>query len=317
MTTVNVQPTDVLNLRRAVGLGLYSAVFRIAADFLAGENKDWTYYAGVLSGATVAATGIDGATASLAVIASSVKAQVLRNPNGGEIEVFIDGVLQGTIDLYAAQEAWELVEIFVDPVATAVRNIELRNNVAGAAAYSWMALGLFELTRLNGTPIYQERTPIMAYNAVAFRIKDAETDTRESSMAIYLPTGLTIAQYQAWVDAVAPEVDALTDGEITSVELTLTLTLPAGLKPSPVAGSLNERGGLITFDTTGPRADSVRIPAFNRTIMPGAEFSLTDTDVAAFITRLTTATTAANIRPRTSQDYQFEAARKGVKSLRK
>lgn len=157
----------------------------------------------------------------------------------------------------------------------------------------------------------------MAYNSIVFRFKDAESDTREDSQPIYVPTGFTLAEYQAYVDAVAPEIDAASESQLVEVNMTLSMTLPGGLKGAPVAASLNERGGLITFDTTGPRADSFRIPAILHSIMPGDSFSLEETEIAAIVTRLTTATTAANIRPRTSQDWQFSAARKGSKSLRR
>lgn len=318
MPSVNVQPDKVLNLRSVATQGIYSAIYRVAADFLAGENKPWYYYTGVLAGASIAATGIDGASAAVTVLANQVEALLLKNPNGGELAVFVDGVQQGVIDLYAANETWELIEIFVDPVAAAFKTIELRNNIAGAAAYSWLALGTFTITRDILDPVVLDKETLsMPYDTIVFRVQDDESDTREASVPINIPTGSTVAEIQAFADAIAPEIDALTEGKVASASVTINLTLPGGLKADPVAGSFNERGGLITFDTTGPRADSVRIPAMNKTIMPGDSFALTDTDVAALVTRLTTATTAANIRPRTTQDYEYSAARRGSKSLRK
>lgn len=317
MPSVDVQPDNVLNLKSSFQQGLTSAVYRVAADFLAGENKPWYYYTGVLSGATLAATGIDGASAAVTVLANTVHAQLLKNPNGGELAVFVDGVQQGVIDLYAATETWELIEIFVDPVAAAFRTIELRNTV-GLGVYSWFAIGTMTITRdLDFPQILDKEQLAMPYDTIVFRLQDAEADTREASVPINVPTGHTIAELQAYADAIAAEIDALTESQIVSASVTVNLTVPGTVKGAPVAGSYNERGGLITFDTTGPRADSVRIPAMSKTIMPGNDFSLADTDVAALITRLTTQTTAANIQPRTSQDYEFVTARKGSKSLRK
>jgi hypothetical protein len=308
--------TEVFDLYQTVGQGIFSTIFRAAVDFIAQDNKEWYYYAGVALGATAAATGIAGASAAVVVTANSVELLLQKGPNAAKVRIFLDGVEQGVIDLEAVSEVWELFEVVIDPVTAAKRRLELivdDDNNPGL----WMAIGGLTAYRIDGDPVVESRNTTMAYNTIAFRLKDAESDTTEATVPIYVPTGLTIAQYQTYIDAVAPEIDLLTESQIVSVSITLSMTLPGGIKGAPIAGALNERGGLITFDTTGPRADSVRIPAMDRSKMPGDSFSLQDTDVAAFITRLTTSTTAGAVRPRTSQDYQFSAARKGAKSFRK
>lgn len=315
MPSQTFNPEDVLDLRNAVGTGIVGAIFRAANDFFFGNGKPWYYYAGVAVGGTAAATGIEGATATTYVVANVVEAYVLKGPGNGEMKVFLDGVEQGVIDLEAATEIWELVELVIDPAGAVLRRVDLQSvAVAGAA---WMAIGPIILTHDTDAPTAQERTQAMAYDTIVFKVRDAESDTNESSVPINVPTGFTLAQLQTYVDAIAPQIDVLTEGQITGASVTVNMTLPGTIKTEPDAGAFNERGGLITFDTTGPRADSVRIPAISKTLMPGDSFSIADTDVAALITRLTTATTAANIQPRTTQDYQFVAARKGSKSLRK
>lgn len=302
--------TDVLDLRSAIGQGVTAAIFRAVNDFIFNPGKPWYYYAGAFAGATAAATGIEGASATLYFTANLIEAYVLKSPEGGEIAVFLDGVQQGVIDLEASEEVWELVQLVVDPVGVATRRMDIVN-----ASAAWMALGPILATLDDGLPTVQERTSTMAYNTIAYRLRDAESDTRTQTVAINLPTGGTLAEYQDWSDDFAPLLNAATESAIDEALITLNLTLPAGLRANPLAGAFNERGGLITFDTTGPRADSVRIPAISRTIMPGDAFALTDAAIAAIITALTTTTNG--FRPRTVQDYEFETARRGSKSLRK
>lgn len=321
MPSLNIPVFQAFNLYEAAGKGLVSTLYRIGSDFLAGENKPWYYYVGVLGGSTVVGTGIPGAIAALTATAHYLDVQVQKNPDGGEIQILVDGAQQGIIDSVAATAIWDTVRVNLWPTgapAGGARKVEFVSNAVAPAAFAWMALGDVTLFREDEDPEYVERTLLpMPYVTLAVRIRDSESDTREATVPLYLPVGKTLAEYQAYANAVLPEIDFMTEGKITSAEITLPLTLPAGLKANPEDGSINERGGLITFDTTGPRADSVRIPAIARSIMTGNSFSLSHSSVADFILRLTTATTTANIRPRTSQDYEYSAARKGAKSFRK
>lgn len=155
----------------------------------------------------------------------------------------------------------------------------------------------------------------MAHNTVVFRIKDFDADSALDSIPIHLPSGLTLAQYQTWADALAPEIDALTEGYIAAMELNIGLTLTGGLSGTASTGAQNERGGLVQFSTPIPKKYSVRIPAIRHTIMAGSSFSLADSDVAAFITRLTTTTNSA--RPVSDFEQNLVAALSGSKSQRK
>ena len=317
MPVETFDPSKVVDLRNALGQGLVSAIFRGAIDFVSGNGQPWYYYAGVFSGATAAATGIDGASATLFVAANLVQAYVLKGPESGNIRIFVDGVEQGVIDLEASSEAWELVTLVIDPLGTIFKRVDIVNEV-GLAGFSFFAMSSILATHDTEIPQIRDRTEIiMPYVTLAFRCQDDEASTRDATLPIRVPTGATLAQLQTYADAIAPEIDAQTESQITEILVSIPLTVVAGLKAAPVAGAFNERGGLITFDTTGPRADSVWIPAMSKSIMPGDSFSLVDAAVAAFITRLTTATTAANIRPRSKDDYNYTAARRGVKSVRK
>ncbi|MFB1502068.1 hypothetical protein [Thiocapsa sp. N5-Cardenillas] len=298
---------------------------QVVVDLVREQNQPWTYYTGLAAGTGVAlATSNIRSVATFYTVAKAVDLLVLKSPEGGLIKAFVGGVETAVIDTFNESPSWQTVSILLAPeIWNRINQFDLVNEAhpTQAGAFGYFALGDIIVTAPDDTPgeLIPFGDDLMAYNTLTFRIADAESDTRTQSVAVYLPAGLTLAQYQAYADVIAPEIDELTEGQISGIEMTVGLTVPAGLKESPVATSYNERGGLITFDTSGPRAESVRIPAMSRTIMTGDEFSLSQTDVAALITRLTTNTdlSGTNVRPRTSQDYQFSAARAGKKSLRK
>lgn len=123
----------------------------------------------------------------------------------------------------------------------------------------------------------------MAVNIINLRLQDSESDTRRATVPFYVTPSLTIAEYQAFVATAAARLDAVSGAKIVAADMVLALTVPGGLKATPAAGSLNERGGLIGMDTVGQWPSSVRIPAILPTIMSGDSFSLTEPAIADFI----------------------------------
>lgn len=310
------EPQPYFNVQLAVGASFFNALARAAADYLIGEGKQWAYYVGYGFGGAALATGIQGAQATLYVIgAGTVKIFFEKAPGAAVAGVFLDGVQDANLNL--DDELLDVVEYVLNIPDDGLQHAIMLHNFGTDPDSlnnpdNWLSILGIE----PSLTILEERIP-MAYNTIVFRLRDAEADTVEDSLPIRVPTGFTLAQYQTYIDAIAPEIDPTTESEIVEINLTLSMTIPAGLKSEPVAGALNERGGLITFDTSGPRADSVRIPAIQRSIMPGSTFSLADSDIGALITRLTTASTGASIRPKTAQDYNYVTARKGSKSMHK
>lgn len=312
------EPQPFFNVYEALGGSLIAALARLATDYVIGDLKPWQYYLGYGFGGAALATGIPDANAILYVIgAGTVKIFFETSPGAAEARVFLDGVQDADLDL--SDEVVDIVEHVLnipdDGLQHAIMVYNLGTNVAHESPTNWLSILGIETT-LDSNP--REKDPIaMAYNVVTFRMQDAEANTTDATVPVYLPTGFTLAQIQAWVDAFIAQLDAATASMISEVTVALQLTLAGGIKTEPEAGAYNERGGLITFATSGPRASSFRIPAIKTSIMPGDSFSLANTTIAALVTSLTTATTAANIRPRTEQDYQFVTARKGSKSQRK
>lgn len=156
----------------------------------------------------------------------------------------------------------------------------------------------------------------MAVNTINYRLQDAESDVKTAAFPLYVPTGLTLAQYQTFADTAAEVIDNVTGSEIVGIDMTLALTIPAGLKASPVAASLNERGGLLGMETAGQFNDSVRIPAILVSLMSGDSFLVDSTEMSA----LTLLLTAGNgtVFPRNRDGFIWEGTGLyGKKSFRR
>lgn len=308
-------PQLVFNVRKALEGAFIKAGQQLAGDFLAQNNQPWTFYVGSVFGHAAAATGIPGAAAVLYVIGDTLDYYVLKTPEGSDVKVFLNGVQVTSLPTFAATEAWELIQgLVLDN--NRVNEIVFVNDgpaTGNESGISWMTLGPIEV--ING---FAEGAQPVAYNTITFRTQDTETDgNKTKSIPVNLPTGHTLAEYQAWSDNAAPILDAALDAKIVAAELNLNLTLPGGLKGAAANNVLNERGGLLSFTTTGPRNDSVWLPGIKRSLMPGDAVNTASTEIQAVVTLLTTETTAADIRPVTVQDYLFSDLLGGKKSIRK
>lgn len=156
----------------------------------------------------------------------------------------------------------------------------------------------------------------MAVNTINFRLQDAESDTKRATFPLYVPTGFTLAQYQTFATAAAPVIDDTTGSVITDIDLSVALTVPGGVKTTPEANALNERGGLVGMATAGQFDDSVRIPAILWSIMTGDSFSLADPAIEALTLLLTAGDSV--IFPRTRDGFVFEGTGLyGKKSFRR
>lgn len=314
------QPREILNYRNLIGGPLLTVGLQAAIDFIAGNGKPWAHYPGVALGSMATATGIVGAAATLYVVGDTLDALVFKSPEGSDVRIFLNGVAQSDIATYAVTSAWETISL---ALSGGVNRVDFVNVVSSVAEHTspiqWLALGPITV---YGTDAYAERSEVTDnVDTIVFRIQDSESDVKYSSVPVYVDSGFTVAQLQAFSDLIAPEIDAVTGGKIVAIEVTLSLDIPSGVSGKSIeTGALNERGGLIGFTTAGPRSESVRIPAIKRSIMSGEEFSLADGGaVEDLVTRLTTATSAAgaSVRPKSANGYNLTAATYGKKSFRK
>lgn len=310
------QPYLVFDLRAQLASATVQASILAVEDFISGDNKPWAYYAGAATGYAAVATGIPGAAATLYAIGSGVNFALNHNPDGSLAQFYVNGILAAEVDTFLDDNLGDWQSFALGILPGVLNRIDIVNgnntNPAKSSLINWLAMGAVE-TQSNTTIQLRSNNMI----TLAIRLQDAEQNSPFATIPVYLPDGLTVAQVQTYAAAIIPEIDALTESQVVEANVTFALTLPGGIKGAPEAGAFNERGGLVTFDTEGPRASSVRIPAMDKDVMPGDSFALTDAGVAALVTRLTTASTAELIRPTSEQGYNFTAARAGKKSLRR
>lgn len=157
----------------------------------------------------------------------------------------------------------------------------------------------------------------MAVNTIVFRFQDSESSPKLAALPIYVPTGHTLAEYQAFADAAGTVLDNISGAKIVNADLNLALSLTnMGIKANAVAGHLNERGGIIGMETAGQWNDSIRIPAILNTLMSGDSFNLAD----PLVTAVTLMLTAGNgvVFPRNRDGFVWEGTGLyGVKSFRR
>lgn len=306
----------LINLRESLLTGVLDAATLGAIDFVAQQNRPWAYYAGAAVGGTAAATGIPGASFTVYAVAETLDILVFKSPEGSNIDVFIDGVATGQITTYLANAAWE--SVIVDLGQRKQARIDLVNagvSAGNTSGIAWMGIGPLTLQSSDRL--------ISGVNTVAtkinFLLQDGEASTRFASFPVYVQDGLATATLQALVDRWIPLIEAVSGSVVNGVEVVLNMSVAARTRTVPVNNIVNERGALITFSTSGPRAESVRIPAILPAIMPGDEFSIADVNVVAITDELTDTPTVNSevITYFTPYGYSWDTPQRGKKSGRK
>lgn len=67
----------------------------------------------------------------------------------------------------------------------------------------------------------------------------------------FVPAGSTIAALQGLSDVSVALIDAGIDSKIVGAQVTVQLTLPGGLKASPIVGNTVHEGALIDYSVSG------------------------------------------------------------------
>ena len=248
------QPNVVLELRNV--LETYSPVltnvaFQVAADFIAGENKPWQFYAGVVAGNIAAATGLPGAAATLYAIGDTVDALLLKSPDGGEYRIFLNGIAASSITAYAGAAIWESVNI-AGLVGGQRNRIDIVNVPNGGR--SWAGIGPITVTGGTAETIAAPGVPY-----VVFSILDNKGRKATTTVYFYVSGGVDLATVNRHVVEVAQAIDGIIDGQIVSIRFGLGINVP-GLKASPQPGADVEEGIMLRMVTGQGNFRSMRIP---------------------------------------------------------
>jgi hypothetical protein len=317
--TMIYEPQLIFNASDAVGGAIVKAAAFAAADFVAGMGKPWSFYVGMAFGGAAMATGIPGAATTLYIIGDSLDFWIFKSPDASEVRWFLNGIQQTSIDTYAATEGWELLQnTILNP--NGVNTLQFINfgvsPNGGATGIPFLGLGDFLVYGANAHA-YQGASFQMANDVLTLRTQDAESGLDFGAIPFYIPHGFTVAQLQTWLDLACKEFDDAMNVQVVAADLVMPMTVVGTVKGAPVANSLNERGGLLTFDTSDVYSDSIRLPGIKTALMPGDAVSVADALITAIVTRMTTATTGATIRPVTKHGFNWIALSQGKKSLRR
>jgi len=116
---------------------------------------------------------------------------------------------------------------------------------------------------------------------ISIKITDAKNKSKRSH--VYAQTGGTLIELQNFVDANAPLIDAIIEGQITAITFTRALVIPGGLKGAPVANCDVEEGANMLFDVAATNYNhGIRLPSLLQTLFTGEEVDITDLDVIAW-----------------------------------
>lgn len=127
----------------------------------------------------------------------------------------------------------------------------------------------------------------------------------------------TLSSLVTYCQATAVLLDAVTEGKLVSIGLTLNVALPGGLKANPVAGSDVEETGLITYTTeVSGRSWGEDIPAFIQSAFVGKNINQADTDVQAWTNHQANAALAARAHA-DNYIWVFTGIKRARKTFRK
>jgi len=160
----------------------------------------------------------------------------------------------------------------------------------------------------------------MAIQHAILSISVEDADGNQKSFADYISYNDATATLSSLAAAVSAEVatfDAVTDAKVLSATLALEYVLPEGLKTDPEVGSNVQESGLLNFDTDSPDGltYSQAIPAMKQAGFTGKTVNGGQTDVAAWVTLVTTVGTFSSLDDRRA--FRLISLRRGRKSFRK
>lgn len=157
----------------------------------------------------------------------------------------------------------------------------------------------------------------MPVNLLSVQITDDDGDT--NSCIVHLPSGKTLAQYQAISDVLVSRIDNVINGQITASRMEVNFSLPVGLKAAPVQYSENQKGAQFNFETDGQYSHGFRVPSFADAKFDGDNVIQTDAQVAALITGMVdgVADGIGTTQPVSKYGEDLTSVRTAVKAFRR
>lgn len=238
-----------VRLADSLGGGAVQAGVSFAVDFVSGQDKPWQFYGGVGVGAAAAvATGTPLAAATMYVVGEVLRVNVLKSPDGSEVDIFLDGVAHSTVTTYALDQIWETVAIMVDPGS--IHRVDFVNMAVGAAPWAWMALSApFEVEGPDNPRIVRASQVTSKPWRAEFTVRDGKRRTSKTSL--YYPGSVDYAAVEAYCNALATTltsgVEPVITGGIESFNIARDIAVLPGVKTSPTPAADAQEKMNFTF----------------------------------------------------------------------
>lgn len=124
----------------------------------------------------------------------------------------------------------------------------------------------------------------MTWN-LTFTVRDSDPD--RATFRINLPAATTQADVVTFAQAFAALVDDAIEGVIESIQATLSVALPAGLKGSTTLSDV-EHGARMTFETASGYTTSFRLPTIKDAQLVGKNVLQSSDEMTALIAAVVT-----------------------------
>lgn len=151
------------------------------------------------------------------------------------------------------------------------------------------------------------------------RVLDADGDT--STFALNFPNIFSLTEVIGFATGFIPLVDAIIHGCITEAGVTVSVTLPGGIKLTPDANCDVQHGAQFAFRTENAYVTGFRLPSFMPALFAAGSKNVDteDLDVDAFLDALRDGIDVGGtmIQPSDYRGDDIQTLIKGVESFRK
>lgn len=136
---------------------------------------------------------------------------------------------------------------------------------------------------------------------------------------IFLPSTMTLAQIQGWSDVYVPLLNDVVDAAPTDAQVTFNLTIPGGLRTTPVADSTVRRGADLTFANPSRYKWPAYIPAWSLTLINSGNIDIITTAAADFISAYVAGLVVSSVtyQPTNGSGFDLTALSKSKEAFRK
>jgi hypothetical protein len=211
-----------LELRRIASEGAMQALIAVGLDHATRTPKPWTYYLGVGVGGAAIASGIPNASLIVYCAASALDLLIFKSPEGGLVDVFIDGIAATNFTTYAANAIWEAYQVNVgSPDQTVAVEFRTRTQDADGNPYAvnWFSVASF-------TPIGGTIQPRVTWNeSPPWELTIALRDDRRrrSSFKLYIPYWAEAAEVERYLRELVERLQPVTGGRFVGATMSRAL----------------------------------------------------------------------------------------------